>query len=88
MAWCLMLAVRSSWYFFDVAVRGSSPFLTQPEPSKWLRWRRPILKPDGHAAVAAVSVAGPVRRLRPETHKTAIRAAAPAFGSKLVSGAV
>ncbi|WGY02932.1 hypothetical protein QI633_04045 [Nocardioides sp. QY071] len=42
-----------------------------------------MLAPDGRAAIAAISVAGPVGRFRPEQHETAIRAAATALASTL-----
>lgn len=43
----------------------------------------PVLRPDGHTAVAAISVTGPAGRFRPETHETAVRAAATALASTL-----
>ncbi|NHC23383.1 IclR family transcriptional regulator [Nocardioides sp. IC4_145] len=43
----------------------------------------PVLDPDGHTVLAAVSVTGPVGRFRPEPHATAVRAAAAALGSTL-----
>ncbi|MDQ1103762.1 DNA-binding IclR family transcriptional regulator [Nocardioides zeae] len=43
----------------------------------------PVLEPDGHGAVAAISVTGPVGRFRPESHQTAVRAAATALASTL-----
>jgi DNA-binding IclR family transcriptional regulator len=43
----------------------------------------PVLDSDGRAAVAAISVTGPVGRFRPESHATAVRAAAQALGSVL-----
>lgn len=43
----------------------------------------PVLDVDGRTALAAISVAGPVGRFRPEVHGTAVRAAAQAFGSVL-----
>ncbi|TIC84973.1 IclR family transcriptional regulator [Nocardioides sp. GY 10113] len=43
----------------------------------------PVLEPDGHRAVAAISVTGPVGRFRPEQHETAVRAAAAALASTL-----
>lgn len=44
----------------------------------------PVLDVDGHAAVAAVSVTGPVGRFRPEQHENALRAAGAAIASTLV----
>ncbi|MQY11167.1 Transcriptional regulator KdgR [Streptomyces sp. RB5] len=43
----------------------------------------PVLKPDGTTAVAAISVSGPATRFKPESHATAVRAAATALGSTL-----
>lgn len=43
----------------------------------------PVLDVDGTTAIAAISVTGPVGRFRPETHETAIRAAASALASTL-----
>jgi DNA-binding IclR family transcriptional regulator len=43
----------------------------------------PVLDTDGRTALAAISVTGPVGRFRPETHATAVRAAAQALGSVL-----
>lgn len=43
----------------------------------------PVLEPDGRTLVAAVSVAGPVGRFRPEAHATAVRAAATGLASTL-----
>ncbi|MER6330455.1 IclR family transcriptional regulator [Streptomyces sp. NPDC014983] len=43
----------------------------------------PVLGGDGQTVVAAVSVTGPVGRFRPESHATAVRAAAAALGSTL-----
>ena len=43
----------------------------------------PVLDVDGRAALAAISVAGPIGRFRPEMHGTAVRAAAQALGSVL-----
>jgi DNA-binding IclR family transcriptional regulator len=36
----------------------------------------PVLTPDGDAAVAAISVTGPVGRFNPRTHEDAVRVAA------------
>lgn len=44
----------------------------------------PVLDVDGRTALAAISVAGPVGRFRPELHETALRAAAQAFSSVLI----
>jgi hypothetical protein len=41
----------------------------------------PVLDVDGRTALAAISVAGPVGRFRPEVHATAVRAAAQGVGS-------
>lgn len=43
----------------------------------------PVLDVDRGTVLAAISVAGPVGRFRPEAHATAIRAAAQALGSVL-----
>lgn len=43
----------------------------------------PVLDPDGLHAVAAISVAGPVGRFRPETSANAVSAAAQGLGSVL-----
>jgi DNA-binding IclR family transcriptional regulator len=43
----------------------------------------PVLDPDGRAALAAVSVTGPVGRFRPEAHETAVRAVATSLASTL-----
>ena len=43
----------------------------------------PVLDPGSGAILAAVSVTGPVGRFRPESHATAVRAAATALGSTL-----
>ena len=43
----------------------------------------PVLDVAGQAAVAAISVTGPVGRFRPEQHETAVRAAATALASTL-----
>lgn len=43
----------------------------------------PVLEPTGRTALAAISVTGPVGRLRPESHETALRAAATALASTL-----
>ena len=42
----------------------------------------PVLDRDG-TALAAISIAGPVMRLRPETHVPAVRAAAAGLGALL-----
>ncbi|GAB3087948.1 IclR family transcriptional regulator [Nocardioides zeae] len=43
----------------------------------------PVLDPDGRTAVAAISITGPVGRFRPESHQTAVRAAATSLASTL-----
>jgi DNA-binding IclR family transcriptional regulator len=43
----------------------------------------PVLDVDGRTALAGISVTGPVGRYRPESHATAVRAAAQALGSVL-----
>jgi DNA-binding IclR family transcriptional regulator len=43
----------------------------------------PVLDGDGRDALAAISLAGPVGRFRPEAHANAVRAAAQALGSVL-----
>lgn len=43
----------------------------------------PVLDADGRTALAAISVTGPVGRFRPETHETALRAAASALSSTM-----
>ncbi len=43
----------------------------------------PVLDADGRAALAAISITGPVGRFRPEAHESALRAAATALGSVL-----
>jgi len=43
----------------------------------------PVLDPDGHRPIAAVSVTGPVGRFRPEQHENAVRAAASALAGVL-----
>lgn len=43
----------------------------------------PVLDSDGRTALAAVSVTGPASRFRPESHATAVRAAATALASTL-----
>lgn len=46
----------------------------------------PVLHPDGGICLAAISVAGPVGRFRPETSASAVRAAAQGFASVLARG--
>ncbi|WP_330252940.1 IclR family transcriptional regulator [Nocardia sp. NBC_00565] len=43
----------------------------------------PVLRPDESRVVAAISLAGPTTRFRPESHANAVRAAAAALGSTL-----
>lgn len=43
----------------------------------------PVLEADGQAAIAAISVTGPVGRFRPDTHENALRATTAALGNTL-----
>lgn len=67
----------------DAVLENGAAFEREESTPGLLCVAAPVLDTDGRTALAAISVTGPVGRFRPETHATAVRAAAQALGSVL-----
>jgi DNA-binding IclR family transcriptional regulator len=67
----------------DAALETGVAFEREESTPGLLCVAAPVLDTDGRTALAAISVTGPVGRFRPESHVTAVRAAAQGLGSVL-----
>ena len=67
----------------DAAVENGVAYEREESAAGLLCVAAPVLDTDGTRAVAAISVAGPVGRFRPETQVAAVRAAATGLASTL-----
>jgi DNA-binding IclR family transcriptional regulator len=65
----------------DAVLETGSAFEREESTPGLLCVASPVLNVDGRAAVAAISVTGPVGRFRPDQHATAVRAAAQGVSS-------